>query len=156
MNEKYRTKQYFHGFVILLTIFFTFLTILGDAIFLIVGLTVGLPNHDIEMILSMLFSLFLFAEIVMLLTADRYWWYDDEGIVNGLAFYKRKILFKDVDRAEIKDVILLKFPEYCLVLYKKRRHVLIPKWFLKKEDIEWIQNHISVEIVDKTKSFYNP
>ena len=92
---------------------------------------------------------FQVCNVAMLLCLE-YWYYEDDGIINGIQLHKKKILFSDVDKAEIRYIRLVKHSEKCLCLYKGKKRVLIPTWFLRDGGFEWIKERINVEIVDKS------
>jgi|GEM_PF-4321185 len=132
---------------------FTALLIIGQIVFLVIGLTVGIADWGVEGALGIGFGAFGMAIMIALpLTlfgAWRYWAFDADGVTNGNLFCKRRILFGEVESAEIKIVAIgskpFVIPQESLCFQKGKKCVTIPTYCLSKEELEWLKHYVSIK-----------
>ena len=145
-------RNYFNIIFSIVFVLLSFFAIAGQAIFLSIGLTAGISNWDLEGILVIGVAIFGGFIIVCLCAVIffgfTYWAIDNDGIINGGIFKKRKILFSEVDKFEIKAKQLPSlggvWTTDCLFFYNKKKYVVIPLYCLNDANIEWLKNQINV------------
>lgn len=143
-------KDYFDFIFSVVITAFTALLVAGQIVILSFGFTVGISDWGTEGTLAIGVGLFGFVIAISLsLTlfgAWRYWSIDSDGVTNGGIFWKRKILFAEVDRFEIKDIVIGAKPfittQENICFYKGKNMVTIPAFCISKEEMDWIGKQI--------------
>ena len=144
-------KDYFDFIFSVVITAFTALLVAGQIVFLSFGLTVGIADWGIEGALEIGVGLFGFVIAISLsLTlfgAWRYWSIDSDGITNGGIFWRRKILFAEVDRFEIKTIVIGAKPfitaQENICFYKGKNMVTIPAFCISEEEMDWIEKRVN-------------
>lgn len=146
MNKPERKDYFDFIFSISITVF-TALSIVGQITFLTIGLTVGIADWGTDGVLAIGFVAFgLAITIGLLLTlfaAWKYWSFDSNGVINGNLFWKRRILFSEMDFVEVKVIVIGALPfiasQENICFYKGKTVVTIPTYCLSAEEMEWIK-----------------
>ena len=146
-----RKKDYF-DFIFSVTItVFTTLLVLGQIVFLGIGLTFGIADWDVQGILAIGFGAFGvvigIALSMTLFAAWRYWSFDSEGVTNGNLFHKRRFAFSEIELVETKIIIIGSKPfvtaQENLCFTKDRKTITIPTYRLSMEELEWLKQQVS-------------
>ena len=146
-------KDYFDFIFSVVITAFTVLLAVGQVVFLSIGLSVGIADWGVEGALEIgvgLFgSLIAISLCLTLFGAWRYWSIDAEGVSNGGVFWKRRILFAEVDRFETKRIVVGAKPfittQENICFYKGKRMVTIPAFCISEEEMDWIRKQIKYE-----------
>lgn len=144
----YHKKGFFDFVFSVIITLFTIVLIVGQIIFLAVGLTIGIADWGVEGALAIGFGAFgpavVIASSLTLFGAWRYWAYDTYGVTNGNLFFKRRFLFCNIDSIEIKTIAIGAKPftiaqeDICFHIANKT--VSVPTYCLSSEELEWLKN----------------
>lgn len=152
-------KKGFFDFLFSLTVtFFAFISFLGLLIFLVIGFTIGIFDWGVDEILCMVFAVFLPANVIsflmMFLAGWRYWSFDQNAVYNGNLILKKKLLFSEVERYEIKNVCVsynlkgFSAQTECILFYEGKHILKIPLWSLSIDELEYLK----AKVKNKNKS----
>lgn len=140
-------KTYFDIIFSITTVVFTSLLVIGQIVFLCFGLggyIFGWGKDEILILGIGAFSpIICLCLILLLFFCWKYWLYDDEGVTNGNLFFKRKILYSNIDLIEIKTIAIGAKPfiaaQKNICFYQGKKVVTIPIFCLSENEIEWLK-----------------
>ena len=146
-----KRKDYFDYIFSIVITSFTILLIVGQIIFIVIGLTIGIADWGLDGVLAIGLGVFgtciTVSLILTLFGAWRYWSFDSKGIANGNLFFKRRILFTEVESIEIKTITVTGKPfiitQENICFHHGKKMVTIPTYCLSKEEIEWLMKEAS-------------
>lgn len=147
-------KKYYFNFPFL--IFFCIIAVLGFIgmiVFILFGIFKGIADWEIEGVLIfgfVVFGSFVLLCVLLVLVGGLYYWrIDDDGIVNGRAFWKIKINFDSADSYSIDRGYLPSigcsgvYTTECFHLIKGKKKVIVPLYCLTQRDIEWLESKVT-------------
>ena len=136
----------------ILATFFVFALFFGQIIFLVIGFTIGIFDWGIDGVLCIGFGAFcpliLIVFLLMLFGGWRYWEFDENGVCNGNLILKKRLLFSEIERYEIKSTAtsynlkghLVQIE--CIVFYKNNRNIKIPLWGLTSDELSFLKSKV--------------
>ena len=89
---------------------FTVILLVGQMVYISIGLTIGIADWGLEGVLVI--GLGIFGPMIVggmaltLFAAWKYWRVDDDGIANGNLFHETKLMFKEIESLEVKIVVI--------------------------------------------------
>lgn len=153
MERMYKKHYLSLSFSIIVTAF-NALELTLQLIFLIIGVTIGIPNWTTEMILfiSLLLFVFVFLPILSLtlFEAWRYWSFDEEGVINGWLLYKKRINYSEVEKITSKHFFVgspRPMWQEKICFKNKKRMISIPKCDLSKDEIDFFKEKTGLPII---------
>ncbi len=127
-------KYYFYPLGLIFNCINIGLLSIGLTIFLSVGLTIGINNLNKNEVIYFglgIFGLLICLELALLLFFRlNYWTYNDKGITNGGAFWRRTLYFSEITDVKTKSIAVPSIKslshENYVCFYKKKSMVSIP------------------------------
>lgn len=146
----YSKKDYFDFIFSAAITTFTILLVIGQIVFLALGLAIGIADWGIEGVLAIGFGAFgpivLVALYLTLFSSWEYWAFDSESVTNGNLFHKRTILFSDTEYIETKRIAISSRPftisQENLCFHAGKNVVTIPVYCLSQEELKWLSQQV--------------